>query len=347
MKASPTPSPSRRVDKKVRREELLALLGEGQDGIARWNNLEAEVRDLAPFRKIDCTAFDLSRARIPDMPQSCFDGVSLEQADLSGSDLSGAKFKKAGLRKARLIGTRLRKANLEGADLTDSNLEEADFEGALLRGAVLTGARVTGARFKRAQVDASTAWPAGFTVPADAEWRGSGPHPARLEAISARKAREGPVGFAGFMRRLERLIEKARLEKAMAMLRSERFQLFVESSDIRLAGVVRSQNDPTLVYSCALSSDGSFGCCTQNLNICGGLRGSLCKHLLVLIIGHSQAADIAPDTLDVWVQRSALHRPALDRDALSALLLRYKGAESGEIDWRPTETIPEDFYAVQ
>jgi len=36
---------------------------------------------------------------------------------------------------------------------------------------------------------------------------------------------------------------------------------------------------------------------------------------------------------------------ALDKEAMSAILLRYKGAEAGEIDWRPTETLPEDFYA--
>jgi hypothetical protein len=31
---------------------------------------------------------------------------------------------------------------------------------------------------------------------------------------------------------------------------------------------------------------------------------------------------------------------------LSATIVRYKGAEAGEMDWRPTETIPEDFYAM-
>lgn len=333
--------------KKGRRQELLALLQGGPDGIARWNSLEVEVRSLGPFRNVSCTGLDLGGVRLPDMPKSCFDGASLKQAVLSGGDFSGAQFKKASLREGCLAGAKLRKASFEGADLRDCDLQQADLEGACMWGAVLSGAHLEGASFKRARVDSFTVWPAGFPVPAEAGWDGAGPHPAQLEAISARKAREGPVGFAGFMKRLERLIEKARLDKAMAMLRSERFQLFVESSEERLAGIVKSQNDPTLVYSCALSADGSFGCCTQNLNVCGGLRGSLCKHLLVLIVGHSQAAEIAPDTLDDWVQRSALHRPALDRDALSALLLRYKGAESGDIDWRPTETIPEDFYAFQ
>ena len=31
---------------------------------------------------------------------------------------------------------------------------------------------------------------------------------------------------------------------------------------------------------------------------------------------------------------------------MAATFLKYKGAEAGEIDWRPTESVPEDFYAV-
>ena len=27
-------------------------------------------------------------------------------------------------------------------------------------------------------------------------------------------------------------------------------------------------------------------------------------------------------------------------------LLRYRGAQAGEVDWRPTETVPEDYYAL-
>lgn len=100
------------------------------------------------------------------------------------------------------------------------------------------------------------------------------------------------------------------------------------------------------MYSCSLASDGSFACCTQNLNVCGGLRGALCKHLLVLVIGLAQANEISPDVLDLWIQRSALQKPSLNRDAQSEVLLRYKGVEAGEIDWRPTETVPEDFYTL-
>jgi len=51
-----------------------------------------------------------------------------------------------------------------------------------------------------------------------------------------------------------------------------------------------------------------------------------------------------------WTQRksingssSRLKKSVLDKDLMSATFLRYKGAEAGEADWRPTETIPEDY----
>jgi hypothetical protein len=73
------------------------------------------------------------------------------------------------------------------------------------------------------------------------------------------------------------------------------FQLFNDITDELVTGVVRSQSDPGLVYACRLGADGSYSCCTQNFNVRGGLRGSICKHLLVLIIGLIQLA--------CWIRR--------------------------------------------
>ena len=50
--------------------------------------------------------------------------------------------------------------------------------------------------------------------------------------------------------------------------------------------------------------------------------------------------------MDAWVDASRSQKPTLDKDAMGETFLRYKGAEAGEVDWRPTETIPEDFYAM-
>ena len=47
-----------------------------------------------------------------------------------------------------------------------------------------------------------------------------------------------------------------------------------------------------------------------------------------------------------WVRSSHRQKSELDRDAMAEVFLRYKGAEAGEVDWLPTETIPEDFYAM-
>lgn len=40
------------------------------------------------------------------------------------------------------------------------------------------------------------------------------------------------------------------------------------------------------------------------------------------------------------------HKPTIDKDLMTKTFLRYKGAEEGEVDWRPIETTPEDYYAL-
>jgi uncharacterized protein YjbI with pentapeptide repeats len=140
--------------------------------------------------------------------------------------------------------------------------------------------------------------------------------------------------------------DKGKVDKATKMLKKEGFKLFNDVTAASLSGVVKSQTDPDLVYACRITSDGDYACCTQNLNICGGLRGSVCKHLLVLIFGLVQAGELDPATIDGWVAKSQAKAAELNKDAMGEIFLKYKGAEAGEIDWRPTETLPEDFYAV-
>jgi hypothetical protein len=148
------------------------------------------------------------------------------------------------------------------------------------------------------------------------------------------------------MERLPKTVDGASLAKALQMLKAERFQLYAEVKDNALVGVVKSQTNPDLVYSCRLGADGDFSCCTQNLRACGGLHGHLCKHLLVLLVGLAKSGQLDSATAEHWAQASRKKRPVLDKDANSETFLRYKGAEAGEVDWRPTETIPEDYYAL-
>ena len=153
------------------------------------------------------------------------------------------------------------------------------------------------------------------------------------------------MGVEKLIKQLQDKVDKPRLQKALKMLKAERFQLFSETGENEVVGVVKSQTDPDLVYSCRLTKKGAFACCTQNLNACGGLRGKPCKHLMVLLIGLAQGGELDPTTASKWVKSCLGCKPELDKEYMSTILLRYKGAEAGEVDWRPTETLPEDYYA--
>src|SRR5262249_40014215 len=163
------------------------------------------------------------------------------------------------------------------------------------------------------------------------------PHPGMPRVKQA----VGPIDFDAFMERLKKSVNRAKLDKALKMLKADRFQLFTEVKPDSVLGVVKSQTDKDLVYSCKLAPDRTFACCRKNLNMFGGLNRQLCKHLLVLIIGLARAKQLDPTLADQWVQASLAAKPVLDRDVMSETFIRYKGAEAGEIDWRPTETIPE------
>lgn len=168
--------------------------------------------------------------------------------------------------------------------------------------------------------------------------------------MAARKITANPaamkIDLAGFIKKLTAATDQSRMEKVTKMLRADRFQLFSEVTGEQVMGVVKSQTDADLVYACRLDKDGGFFCCTQNLAHCGGLRGALCKHLLVLIVGLAQSGQLDPEKAHEWSKASRKQKPKLDSDAATATFVRYKGAQAGEVDWRPTETIPEDFYAL-
>ena len=151
---------------------------------------------------------------------------------------------------------------------------------------------------------------------------------------------------ASFLKALEVRIEKPKIDKATKMLKASGFKLFNDVTDEHVSGVVKSQTDSDLVYACRVAHDGQYACCTQNLNVCGGLRGSICKHALVLIIGLVQAGELDPKTIDAWIAKTHSAKPQLDKETMGAIFIKYKGAEAGEVDWRPTETVPEDYYAL-
>ncbi len=373
------------------RDGLLAKLRQGVDGVAEWNNLDAEhLQRAGNFQKsrlagsfidganlslndviggsyvMDWSKSDFSKAHLSgacllkcNLKQCKFVSSNLRNADLQGIDGSSAKFTGADLSGANIRSARLMKAdfsesklvnaameyvNLSGSKFANSNLEGADLTGSYLNAVDFTGANLTNAILKEAYYDEKTIWPVDESVPwLELKWGGRGVSPLRLKALQESLPKE-ELDFGQLLSTLYKEGYGDRLRKALAMLKVDRFELFADVEDEYLIGVVKSQTDKNLVYSCRLSESGEYYCCSQNLFPCGGLRGALCKHLLVLILGLAKAEKLLAKNACCWALLSSVHQPVLNKELASETFLRYKGAEVGEIDWRPTETIPEDYY---
>lgn len=167
----------------------------------------------------------------------------------------------------------------------------------------------------------------------------------RTDSPVSQSNESGNMDFAGFFSKLHGTVDQGKLGRAMKMLKSESFKLYSHNSDERLVGVVRSQKDPDKVYSSWLTNKGKYGCNSQDLQECMGLQGSACKHLLVLLVGLTHAGELQPERAYNWIKLAQGKGPGKDADLAATTFLEYKGAQLGEIDWRPTETLPEDFYA--
>ncbi|VTR97771.1 Uncharacterized protein OS=Cystobacter violaceus Cb vi76 GN=Q664_20155 PE=4 SV=1: Pentapeptide: Pentapeptide_4: Pentapeptide: Pentapeptide: Pentapeptide: Pentapeptide [Gemmata massiliana] len=322
-----------------KRDELVEQIRD--KGPSVWHAIDFRERQRYNLRGLDLRdgrLMGLDMARREDLRDSRFAGANLSGSKLWGSDLHGADFANA-----NLAGAELQFSKCEKTSFVNANLRNANLNNTRLFGTDFTGAHLDGARFENAQFDERTLFPVGFKTPENLVWKGEGPRPGPRRAPTAVP---GSMDFDTFFKDLPKKVEPERVEKATSMLKSESYQLYADLNDTNLVGIVKSQSNKDLVYSCRLASGGQFCCGTQNLRACGGLHGALCKHLLVLVIGLAKSGKLDPATADNWVSASKDQKPVIDRDALSETFLKYKSAEAGEIDWRPTETVPEDFYAV-
>jgi uncharacterized protein YjbI with pentapeptide repeats len=353
---APAPSPqalkkrqqAQQATQQALREELLGELRGGPAGVAAWNARPAAQRkQAAPYAGADLSGADLTGA---DLELLVFAGANFSGAKLVRAKLNSCDFRQANLEGADLTGASARSAKFTRCNLRHAVLNEVNFAWATLTGADLCGADLTSARIgytklHKAAHDEKTRWPASFVPPRETVWKGQGAAPGAPRPVAAVAPVAG-LDFAAFLQRLRNTVDLGRLGNALQMLKAERFQLFAEVAPEALTGIVRSQSSASRLYSCRLAADGSYSCCTQNLRPCGGLGGSVCKHLLVLVVGLAKAGRVEPGVVDAWVRASRARRPVLDKDVMTETFLRYKGAEAGEIDWRPTETLPEDYYAL-
>lgn len=373
-KAGKAGKPSKAQAQRAALDALLDELRSGPEGVARWNARSHEAwgklgKD-ASFARSELTGAQLDGMKLHglDFSLSTFNGASLrgadvvdatlDQASLAGADLTGAtlvktSMKGADLRQAKLDGATLRDCDLSG----DSKLSKASLSGAKLPGVKIVSDAMDGVIFKDVDLcgtdlagcrlytgsahtgtfDGYTRFPPNWKPPEGLK----GPRDAKG---MPKPAADATFDLGDFLARLKVTVGTSSYDKGKKLLARSRFKLFHQVDDEQMVAIVKSESDASLLYACILGAKG-YSCCTHNLNRCGGLGVGPCKHMMVMILGLAQAGAVDPQKVDAWVQASKKTAARFDKDASAEVFLRYKGAEAGEIDWRPTETVPEDFYA--
>lgn len=341
---------------------LLNHLKGGKKGVQQWNGINDSLKDIACFRGLDFEKHDLQGIKLgkADFRDCNFSSAilkkcsgnqcDLSQAQFKGADLSASKLTEIDAIRADFTGANLEKSkfskcNLREAILTNANIKHVDFSGSDLREVDLSTCNANEAKtFAKVKYDEKTVLPTDFPHWGEMLWAGEGPDPFRMHQLNQLATRK-ITDFGEFLNLMKAGFDQARITKALSMLQQESFQLFNEQDEAGVWGIIKSQTSSELVYACKLGRDGTFCCCTQNLNPCGGLRGALCKHILVLAIGLTKAGSLDLDEAAKSISASRNEVPKLDKERMTSVFLKYKGAQNGELDWRPTETLPEDYYA--
>jgi hypothetical protein len=167
-----------------------------------------------------------------------------------------------------------------------------------------------------------------------------------MHLLSAMSGPDAGLDFLGFVVRLRGIVNVGKADRAIQMLKKESFKIYADVQGDSVSGIIKSQSAPHKYYASWLRNDGTYGCYDNELEQCMGLQGETCKHILVLLMGLSCNGNLEPGTALNWVTTCHRKPPIEDEDPSAQMLLRYKAVEAGEIDWRPTETVPEDYYIL-
>ncbi len=336
------------------------LLHGGVKGISKWNKLRGQ--HMVNWSHSDLSSAHLKGANLRSLnwQNSRFDnaqmeGCNLSEANVSNASLQGANLSKSNLQDCEaenanfansvLVGANLLSANLKQADLTNCDLRKARLVQSLLMGVDLSTCKIDEkTNFSAAKYDETTKLPQEFPQWRQLIWRGRGSDPYR-EMIDALLSSPVEVKFEDFLQYLQLNFDFSKVQKAISMMKKEKFQLFAEVSNDSVVAVIKSQTDPDLVYASLLDKDGVFSCCTQNLKVCGGLKGSMCKHHLVMLMGLVKHKELNANVATQWALNTIGQSQKLNKDIATQVFIKYKGVQVGEIDWRPIETIPEDYYS--
>lgn len=305
-----------------------------------WNSFNKLEAIPYIIKKLSCKENKLSSF---DLSNTVFDSCNFSNCTIDTSKINKTRFKNCTFEGTAFVRCKFAKITLNEINLNSVDLENNEFYNCSLSNLDISSGVLDNNTFEQCSYDETTTFPDNYSPSEGFYWTGKGIDPRKLEEMKKSSSDMTVEQFVDF---IQGKIDSSRIAKSLKMLKKDSFKLFTEIEDNNVVGVIKSQTDLTLVYSCHLDNTGSFSCCTQNLNPCGGLRGNVCKHILVLVIGLVNAGELNPSEASLWIEASTMQEPNLDKDAMSEILIKYKGAETGEIDWRPTETVPEDFYAL-
>ena len=147
-----------------------------------------------------------------------------------------------------------------------------------------------------------------------------------------------------FIYSAQRNLEWGKVNRAVKMLKKEKHLMFIERTPEGIAGIVKSQTNKALKYSVIVNENGSHVCGTQNLHRCGGLRGGICKHGIMLTMAAVKGNLITPEEGILWLQRSVGQYSVYNKQVASALFARCE-SPTLDLEFRMVEINPEDFVA--
>jgi uncharacterized protein YjbI with pentapeptide repeats len=277
--------------------------------------------DAASFHRTDLlgVSFHGGSFRGTVFVEAGLDHADLQDADLTGADLHGAT---------------LYQTNLNGAILAGANLRQADLRGAQMETAQLAGADLTAAEYDR-----TTRFPPDFLPDRAGMLR-------RLVAVMPPPAEHSPPEANDLDLLQQQIAQDLGSPEADVLFILAEHGYGVLATEVqpwRVSGVVIEPGNSDRLYCCRLTSAGNFVCGTDKLVLCGRRRRGYCGHLALLLLTLVQRDQLDPQTAIDWLHRRYSPQPRPDRQTLAAILDRFTPTPP---DYRPTETLPEDYYAL-
>jgi hypothetical protein len=136
-----------------------------------------------------------------------------------------------------------------------------------------------------------------------------------------------------------------KIERALVMLGNQRNLLMIKSQKDSLMAVVKSQTTDGIEYATYISETGRYFCCPQDLEYCLGMKGSLCKHIILSLAAACKDGTVPKDTLKKWIQNTQGKHPIIDENMAAGLFVESKMPKDARIGWREIEILPEDMMA--